>query len=324
MSCHTSTRSSSSPLTTSTTSNAQLPGPPPNSSVTPGPRGTLSSSVATPTNAASASATELSTVVTMHEHALAGPTGFSVTTTAPSNNPTAIPTHAFHAVPRSQPLSIESFHRRRPWCITRFRRLQFAIARSATARTAGRLNLATDSWCAVDVPLTRSVRVARSPGGLNPAEPQSPHVTQVAYKFLDVEGRGPYTGVTWTSGELVEAASLSPCREGVCTPAPRRRSVLAGPHAVAARDQRRRVHVVVRRGAGECRAGRGRRGPRRVHRGISARWSLDGKMLTFSKIEGFEGHAADCESTAAWERPVSDSSPGCHPVATPRSVPVVH
>jgi hypothetical protein len=35
--------------------------------------------------------------------------------------------------------------------------------------------------------------VARSQGGLNPAEPQSPHLTQVAYKFLDVEGRAPNT-----------------------------------------------------------------------------------------------------------------------------------
>jgi hypothetical protein len=172
--------------------------------------------------------------------------------------------------------------------------------------------------------LTRSVRGRPLAGRPEPGGTTVPTPDPGRVQVPRCRGPRAVHGVTWTSGELVEAASLSPCREGVCTTATRRRSVLAGPRAVAARDPRRRVHVVVRRGAGECRAGRGRRGPRPVHRGISARWSLDGTMLTFSKIEGFEGHAADCKSTAAWERPVSDSSPGCHPVATPRSLPVVH
>ena len=33
---------------------------------------------------------------------------------------------------------------------------------------------------------------------------------------------------------------------------------------------------------------------------ISARWSFDGPTLTLSEIEGFEGHAADCDTVIVW------------------------
>jgi TRAP-type C4-dicarboxylate transport system substrate-binding protein len=33
---------------------------------------------------------------------------------------------------------------------------------------------------------------------------------------------------------------------------------------------------------------------------ISARWSLDGTTLTLNEIEGFEGHAADCDTVIVW------------------------
>jgi hypothetical protein len=42
-----------------------------------------------------------------------------------------------------------------------------------------------------------------------------------AYKFLDDDGRAPFTGVPWTPGVWVEARAAEPCREGVhaCLPA---------------------------------------------------------------------------------------------------------
>ncbi len=41
-----------------------------------------------------------------------------------------------------------------------------------------------------------------------------------AYKFLDADGRAPFTGVPWTPGVWVEAGAADPCREGVhaCLP----------------------------------------------------------------------------------------------------------
>jgi hypothetical protein len=36
-----------------------------------------------------------------------------------------------------------------------------------------------------------------------------------AYKFLDAEGRAPFTLTPWTVGEWVETADAVPCREGV-------------------------------------------------------------------------------------------------------------
>ena len=35
------------------------------------------------------------------------------------------------------------------------------------------------------------------------------------YKFLDADGRAPFTGTPWTPGEWVETATAVPCREGV-------------------------------------------------------------------------------------------------------------
>ena len=47
---------------------------------------------------------------------------------------------------------------------------------------------------------------------------------------------------------------------------------------------------------------------------ISARWSFDGPTLTLSEIEGFEGHAADCDTVIVWARNrgrvEADSRPG--------------
>jgi hypothetical protein len=42
-----------------------------------------------------------------------------------------------------------------------------------------------------------------------------------AYKFLDAEGRAPFTAVRWTPGDWVEASGAKPCRVGVhgCLPA---------------------------------------------------------------------------------------------------------
>src|SRR3954471_19828790 len=42
-----------------------------------------------------------------------------------------------------------------------------------------------------------------------------------AYKFLDADGRAPFTGVPWTPGVWVEARAAEPCMEGVhaCLPA---------------------------------------------------------------------------------------------------------
>ncbi len=41
-----------------------------------------------------------------------------------------------------------------------------------------------------------------------------------AYKFLDADGRAPFTATPWAPGEWVETASVHPCREGVhaCRP----------------------------------------------------------------------------------------------------------
>jgi hypothetical protein len=42
-----------------------------------------------------------------------------------------------------------------------------------------------------------------------------------AYKFLDADGRAPFTATPWTTGEWVETGSVHACREGVhaCRPA---------------------------------------------------------------------------------------------------------
>jgi hypothetical protein len=40
-------------------------------------------------------------------------------------------------------------------------------------------------------------------------------VTTVAYKFLDAQGRAPFTGFEWPVGEWVEAAAVSACSTGV-------------------------------------------------------------------------------------------------------------
>ena len=37
----------------------------------------------------------------------------------------------------------------------------------------------------------------------------------LAYKFLDAEGRAPFTGTAWIPGVWVEAGDASPCRRGV-------------------------------------------------------------------------------------------------------------
>jgi len=37
----------------------------------------------------------------------------------------------------------------------------------------------------------------------------------LAYKFLDAEGRAPFTGVSWEVGEWVEAIAADPCHAGV-------------------------------------------------------------------------------------------------------------
>ena len=36
-----------------------------------------------------------------------------------------------------------------------------------------------------------------------------------AFKFLDAQGRAPFTAAPWAPGEWVEAAGAHPCREGV-------------------------------------------------------------------------------------------------------------
>ncbi len=36
-----------------------------------------------------------------------------------------------------------------------------------------------------------------------------------AYKFLDADGRAPFTATEWTPGEWIQTATASPCREGV-------------------------------------------------------------------------------------------------------------
>ena len=55
-------------------------------------------------------------------------------------------------------------------------------------------------------PIDKVSQSRPSPGGLNPAEPQSPHVTQVAYKFLAVPRRR--STATHTLGDdLTDAVS---------------------------------------------------------------------------------------------------------------------